>query len=286
MDKIHRAPESLTHRIHRLYGALPAGERKVADLVLDSPGELALLAAGEVSDRSGVSNATVSRFFRRLGYDSYDSARRAARDMRASGSPLYLADREGRERRSGRLAEAQAVETALIEASLSMINPLTLNAVADAVAGARRVRFAGFRNSHFIAAYGQSTLAQFRPDVTMLRTGDQSIAEAAAQVEADDVIIVVGLRRRPADFNLFVRLVAEAGAAVALIADRSIREAPARVRWMLPCAVETPQALDSYVGALAVMRALLGAAVDRLGAAGRRWLERSETLHETFGDLE
>ena len=54
-------------RIHRAWEALPDGERRVAEHVLDSPGELALWPANELAARAGVSGATVSRFFRRLG---------------------------------------------------------------------------------------------------------------------------------------------------------------------------------------------------------------------------
>lgn len=281
-----KAAESLTHRVHRVYNDLPPGERKVADLVLDSPGEIAMWAASELSERASVSNATVSRFFRRLGYDSFEIARRASRDMRASGSPLYLAKQDRNDSRGGILAEAHDTETAIIDASLSMINPLTLNAVAEALAEAPRVHFAGFRNSHFVAAYGQMALAQFRPRVAMLTISGQTLAEAIAEVDRADMVVIVGLRRRPAGFADFVAAVAGTGASVALVADRSIRNSPAHAHWMLPCAVETPQVLDSYVGALAVLRAVIHATVGRLGAAGRRRLERIETLHEGLDELE
>jgi DNA-binding MurR/RpiR family transcriptional regulator len=275
--------ESLTQRIHRVYDNLPAGERKAAELVLDSPGELALWAATELSDRAGVSNATVSRLFRRLGYGSYDEARRASREMRASGSPLYLADPAPAR---GRLADILAVETAVVADSLSMLNPLTVDAVAERMAAARRVRFAGFRNSHFAAAYAASALAQFRPGVALLTGAHQTLAEGIAAVGAGDLVVIVGLRRRPAGFSGFVSAVAATGADVALVTDRSVRGAPAMARWTLTCAVDTPQTLDSYSGALAVLRALVLAAVARLGVAGRRHLERIETLHETLGELE
>jgi len=68
-----------TERVQALYASLPSGERKVADLVLDFPGEIAAYAASEIAGLSGVSKATVTRFFRRLGYESFEEARRSAR---------------------------------------------------------------------------------------------------------------------------------------------------------------------------------------------------------------
>ncbi len=279
--------ESLTQRIHRVYRDLPEGERKAADLVLDSPGDLAALAATELAGRAGVSNATVSRLFRRLGYESYDEARRASRAMRAHGSPLYLTDTAGpQDRASGTIATAAAQEAALIEASLAMVNPLTVKAVAERLARAPRVRIAGFRNSRFAADYARATLAQFRPDVEMLNGAGQTLAEGISGVGPGDMVLVVGLRRRPTGFVAFVKALAETGADIALLADASVREAPAQVRWNLACAVKTPQSLDSYVGALAVLRHLAIATLAALGTAGRRHLERIETIHDELSELE
>ncbi len=282
-----KSKESLTQRIHRVYRDLPEGERSVADLVLDSPGDLAAWAASELAVRAGVSNATVSRLFRRLGYESYDEARRASREMRAHGSPLYLADtRKRSDRVGGIIADHLAKETAQIEASLAMLNPLTVQAVAGQIAIARRVRLAGFRNSRFTADYARSALAQFRPDVEILNAAGQTLAEGVAGVGPGDMVIIVGLRRRPAGFVEFVRSVAATGADVALLADGSVREAPAMVRWTLTCAVTTPQVLDSYAGALSVLRLIALETMRLLGSDGRHHLERIETIHEGLSELE
>lgn len=289
MDTIDGPPvrESLTQRIHRVYRDLPDGERKAADLVLDSPGDLAACAASELAERAGVSNATVSRLFRRLGYDSYDEARRASRDMRAHGSPLYLAGTSERPGRTGgKIAEHLSQETALIEASLTMANPLTVKAVAERLAKARRVRLAGFRNSRFAADYARAALAQFRADVEMLNDAGQTLAEGISGIGPGDMVLIVGLRRRPAGFVDFVRAAAATGADVALLTDGSVREAPALARWNLSCAVTTPQSLDSYVGALSVLRLLAVTTLQQLGAEGRRHLERIETIHEELSELE
>lgn len=280
------ATGSLSQRIHRVYGELPEGERKVADFLLDSPGELAALSAGELAELAGISNATVSRFFRRLGFASFEEARRASRAMRASGSPLYLARTSRQTSHAAAIAQDLAAETALIEMSLSMQSPITINAVASALAKAPRVRVAGFRNSYFAAAYVCRTLTNLRADVMMVNSAGQTLAEAVAELGPGDVALVVGLRRRPKGFLEFVRAIARTGADVVLLADRSVREAPAAARWNLTCVVEMPQLLDSYVGALAVLRLLALETMRHLGTDARRRLDRIESVHEALGELE
>jgi DNA-binding MurR/RpiR family transcriptional regulator len=278
--------DSLTQRVHRLYGDLPEGERKAADFILEQPGELAMLAAGELADRVGISKATVSRFFRRLGYASFEEARRAARAMRASGSPLYLAEVTPAPRQVSVISAAMAAENRVVDGSLALQNPLTLEAVTRALAAARRVVVAGFRNSHFAAAYFASTLAQLRPNVVLLNAAGQTLGEGLADLGPGDVIVVVALRRRPAGFAEMIRAFAATGADVVLLADRSIREAPAFARWTLTCLVEMPQLLDSYAGALAVLRLVALETMRRLGADARRRLEIIEARHEALSELE
>src|ERR687883_2068646 len=82
---------SLLSRVRDQLHELPPTERRLADLVLDFPGELASYTASELAALAHVSNATVSRFIRRLGYENYDEARRHAREEKGSGSPLFLA---------------------------------------------------------------------------------------------------------------------------------------------------------------------------------------------------
>ncbi|TCP44322.1 MurR/RpiR family transcriptional regulator [Rhodovulum marinum] len=286
MPKSEADRPSLTRRIHEAYRALPAGERRAADIVLAMPGELAVWSASELADRAAVSNATISRFVRRLGYRSFEEARREARTMRAAGSPLYLAERAGADGPSDALTETLATETALLQATLAQLDGDMLDRIAMRLARARRVRFAGFRNSHVAADFGRRALAQMRPDVEMLNAPGQTLAEGIAGVSAEDAVIIVGLRRRPAGFGRFVRAVAATGADIVLLADPGIREAPAEVRWTLVCPVETQQTLDSYVGAIAVLRLVALATMGRLGPAARDHLERIESIHDALDELD
>ena len=54
-------------------------EKKLALLILDTPISLGSYSASELAQITDVSNATITRFVRRLGYDSYEAARRQAR---------------------------------------------------------------------------------------------------------------------------------------------------------------------------------------------------------------
>lgn len=278
---------SLTQRVHRAYPSLPEGEKKVADIILSRPGDLAVWTASELATLTGVSNATVSRLFRRLEYSSFEEARLASRQLRAQGSPLYLyEDHDTTISRPKFLSDQVRSETALVEASLTELNPVTVKEVAERLATAKRVRFAGFRNSRILAEYGCATLRPFRNDVELMNYSTETLADGIAGLGAKDVAFIVGLRRRPAFFTDFVKAVASTGADIILISDYSIREAPAHAKWNVSCGVETPQLVDSYLGVMAVIRALSLATINRLGTEGRKYLTEIERLHENMSELE
>lgn len=281
------SPESLIQRIHRAFGTLPDGERKVADAVLRSPGDLAIWTASELAERTGVSNATVSRLFRRLGYASYEEARLASRKLREKGSPLYLVGNPvtGAGAQIS-LPDHARQESTLVDTTLAALNPLTLREIADRIATAKKVRLAGFRNSRFLADYATATLGQFRSNVELMNHPGQTLAEGIAGLGKDDIVIIIGLRRRPAFFTAFVKATAATGSAIVLIADSGIRETPAHATWNISCTVETPQLVDSYLGAMAVIRALSLATVNSLGNDGRQYLLAIERLHEELSELE
>ena len=68
---------------------LHPSERRLAETVLDFPGDMPGYSASEIAGLAGVSNATVSRFVRKIGYGSYEEARKAVRDEGRTGAALF-----------------------------------------------------------------------------------------------------------------------------------------------------------------------------------------------------
>ncbi|TDE36726.1 MurR/RpiR family transcriptional regulator [Antarcticimicrobium sediminis] len=279
-------PESLLKRIHEAYSALPGGERKVADAILNAPSEMAVWTASELAGHAGVSNATVSRIIQRLGYRNFEAARQDARKLREIGSPLFMNEKADLAQDDGPYGGLVRAETEIIEATLSRLDMAMLHEVAEAIAGARQIRTLGFRNSRFLADYFTAQIVQMRPNVAPLVLDGQTVAEGIAGLGEGDVVIVIGLRRRPARFSRLVQAIAARKARLVLLADSSLREAPAYATWVFDCVVDTSWSRDSYVGALALLRLLAIECGTALGEAGRQHLNTVETLREDLDELE
>lgn len=84
--------QNVFEKISSEYYGLTASEKKTADFVLASQGDTQFMSISELADASGVAEATISRFCRRLGYKGYNAFKLAVANSSAQskswGNPL------------------------------------------------------------------------------------------------------------------------------------------------------------------------------------------------------
>jgi DNA-binding MurR/RpiR family transcriptional regulator len=273
-------PRSLQARIQEQYAVLPGSERKVADLILDFPGEVAAYSATELAQLAGASKAAVTRLIRRLDYASFEEARRAARDAQTWGSPVYLLSKDAdRGAFDARVQNHIEQDVRNITRTFEGIDEGTLEAIVDAIAGARRVWLFGHRNSHYLAGYLRWQLIQVRGDVHILPAPGETLAEYMAELRPDDLLVVLGFRRRIPDVERAMDSAAAAGVPVLLITDPTARLGSGAT-WTVRCEVRGEDLFDRYSAAMSFLHFLAVAVVARTGAAGRRRLALIEGRHE------
>jgi DNA-binding MurR/RpiR family transcriptional regulator len=278
---------SLERRVHGAYEQLPPSERKLADLILQFPGDLAAYSATELADLAGVSKAAATRLFRRLGFASFEEARRLARDARDRGSPVYLAS-AGRSRSDleQEVADFVREEAAAIAETLERLDRAAVERIARRLAEARRVMLVGFRNSHYLAGYMRGLLGQVRTDVQLVPAAGEAPGDRLAGLDRRDAVVVVAMRRRTRQVSRLMQALHEAGVPLVLITDPTARGLPALADESVVCETETSYLFDSYGPAMAAIRLIAVEVARRLGADGRRQLKAVEALHESLEDLE
>ncbi|MGF1591894.1 MAG: MurR/RpiR family transcriptional regulator [Kiloniellaceae bacterium] len=277
---------SVESRIKARYAGLPESERRIADLILEFPGEMAAYSATELAKLSGGSKAAVTRLVQRIGFANYDEARRAARDAQSWGSPLYLIAREPRKTGfSERVRAHIEQDVSNISLTLEGLRGDAFDDMVDAICKAPRVFLLGFRNSHYLAGYARWQIIQGRGDVHLLPAAGETIAEEIADFTAEDVLIVVGFRRRIAQVPQAMAAAAEVGTRILYITDRAAPAAP-QATWTIPCAVRGMDLFDRYAAAMSLLHFLCVAIIEKLGPRARARLQRIENLHEELHDFD
>jgi len=278
---------SLEARVRAAYEDLPDSERKLADLILGTPGEVAGYSATELAAMAGTSKAAATRFFKRLGFRNFSEARQLARERQDWGSPLYL-DR-GAAREPDPMKELYGCledELSVLRRSFGAFDPGQLDAVAGAIATARRLWVVGFRNSHFVAGYARWQFIQFRPEVHLLPRTGETLGEQLANVGPEDMVVVVGVRRRVAGFRRLLETCADLGARVLYVTDPTARGEGARATWTIVCSVESAYLFDSYAAPMSLLRFLAIKAYWKSGRAGHDHLEAIERLHDRLDEFD
>ena len=277
---------SLQSLIRARYRGLPESERRIADLILEFPGEIAAYSATELAQLSGGSKAAVTRLIQRLGFNSFDEARRAARDARSWGSPLYMLSREVPAGDfTARVQDQIGQDLQNITQTLEALRQDEFEAIVDAICEAERVFLLGYRNSHHLAGYAQRQILQVRGDVTLLPAAGETIAEEFADLTGKEVLIVIGFRRRVAEVPRAVAAARAAGTQVLYITDwQADPEPPAT--WTLRCALGGKDLFDHYAAAMSLLHFLSVAIVERLAGKGRARLQRVENLHEDLHEFD
>ena len=117
---------NVIERISEAYYDLTTAEKKTADYVLRNPRESQFLSIAELAEESGVAEATVSRFCRRLGYKGYNAFKLAIANATAR-------QHAGNDSLSGQIYESDSMEdmcqklystdVAAITETLNLLNP-------------------------------------------------------------------------------------------------------------------------------------------------------------------
>ena len=275
--------QSFLTRVRESLSTLNPAERRLGEFVCDFPAELASYSASELATLAQVSNATVSRFVKRLGYENYEAARRHARVEKQSGSRLFLTG-------SVDSASVQSVEAhvaqgvANIESTFLGISEGQISAVAQSMLDARKVWVLGFRSSYPFASYLQWQMTQVVENIVALPGAGQTLGESLVSMTEQDMVVVFGLRRRVANMDAILELIRKNGAKLLYITDEGV--APlSSVTWHFRCQTLAPGPLFNHVAVMGVCHLLATRAIELAGPAGRTRLRGIESFNDSLDEL-
>ena len=174
------------------YDRLPGTEAKVADFVVRNASRVPFLSVREIAESSGTSAATVSRFVRHIGFDSFSDLR------------VTIASEEG-DGGEGPRTPAASVSTADVSGSLELIletkvselratahglDPTAVSRVVDLIQNADSVVFAAVGNSIPVCANLAFKLGQIGIRCQCPATTESMIL-ASLSLRPTDVLVLV-----------------------------------------------------------------------------------------------
>jgi DNA-binding MurR/RpiR family transcriptional regulator len=275
--------ESFVRRVRRHLDDLSAVERKLANFVLEFPGELASYGANELAALAGVSPSAVSRFVRHIGFENYEEARRLVREEKEAGSPLFQVS-AGAGGHTNVAATHYEQSQANLAWTFEHLAPADLTAMAKAIVGASQVLIFGSRSSHGFALYLRWQIIQAIPRVTAIPGPGETTSEHLVELGERDCVIVFGVRRQTHQMMAVLEAATRAKARIIFISDKLTPDYKAAT-WSIHCECRGSGPLDNHVAVMAVCDLLATMIIDASGHAGRKRMTAIEMSHGESGEL-
>ncbi|QCR36997.1 MurR/RpiR family transcriptional regulator [Nissabacter sp. SGAir0207] len=273
--------KQIDERLRGHYAALTPQEQRVADFIFENLDHLMSYNSAELARLSGVSKATVSRLFKRLGYPSYREMRDEVRALRQTGLPL--ADSRDAVQGNTLLARHYKQEMANLTQWVNQIDPAQFTAVIGALAAARRVCLLGFRNSYPVALHLRQQLLQIRPGVQLMPQPGQTLSEELVDLTPEDLVIFVAFRRRPRAVRTLLAHLQARQVPTLLVCEPQASTLPALARWHLAAPLDSVSAFDAYSAAMSLANLLSNALLHQMLSSGR---QRIHQIADLYGDLD
>ena len=276
--------KQIDERLRGYYAELTPQEQRVADFIFDHIDDLMSYNSAELARLSGVSKATVSRLFKRLGYPSYRDMRDEVRTLRQTGMPLT----DSRDAVQGNtlLSRHYKQEMANLTQWINQIDGSQFTAVITALSNARQVRLLGMRNSYPVALHLRQQLLQVRNQVTLMPQPGQTLAEELVDLTAQDLVVFIAFRRRPRATRAILTQLQQLNVPVLLVCEPQAQSLIPLARWHLAAPLDSVSAFDSYSAAMSLANLLSNALLHEMLASGRQRIHQITDLYNDLDELE
>ena len=145
--------------IEQNYPTLSPSARTIANYLQQHPLAIVSQKSAEIAEQTQTSKATVSRFFRQLGFESQQDAKQAQLQLRNQGVPVLT---------QGQSIDQTAEELKNLSLTFEGLRTELLDEISAQLANASRVTLIGFRNSYPVALHFRQQLLQILTSVRLL----------------------------------------------------------------------------------------------------------------------
>ncbi|HBX9935977.1 MurR/RpiR family transcriptional regulator HpxU [Klebsiella variicola] len=276
--------QQLDERLKGQYASLSPQEQRVADFIFDHFDDLISYNSAELAQLSGVSKATVSRLFKRLGYDKYKDMRDELRTLRQSGMPLT--DQRDAVQGNTLLARHYKQEMSNLTQWVNALDARQFAEALTAMVAARRIVVVGMRNAYPAALHLRQQLLQARGQVLVLPQPGQSLSEELVDLTADDLVVMMAFRRRPRIVRPLLQQLQRDGVPVLLMCEPQAHSLFPLSRWQLCAPLDSVSAYDSYASVNSLINLLANAFLHETLDSGRPRIHDIATLYQQLDELE
>ncbi|MBR0207380.1 MAG: MurR/RpiR family transcriptional regulator [Oscillospiraceae bacterium] len=246
--------ESVFDKITAAYYELTAAEKKTADFIMANRGRSQYLSIAELAEYSGVAEATVSRFSRRLGYKGFNAFRLALAKASYSLAPeagLLSGSIESTDSFEEMCRKLYAADQDAMHQTLELIDPDRIRRAADMLHAAKRVVCMGQGGSMLLAQDAGHLFSTVSGKFSAVADSHTQVI-TAVNMAPDDVILFFSYSGATKDLIDTMKTAKERGVKTLLVTRFPKSPGAQLADLVLPCgANESPLQLGSVPAKIA-----------------------------------
>lgn len=273
---------NLQTRLRIVDGQLSRSENRLAECVSRLGNHLLQYSATDLAEYAQVSQSTVTRFFKKLGYKHYRHALKEARFSfpHLQADALSIQHRVETTNLDKQLELHLSSEIENIRYTLQSIDEDVLRNVVTNLATCEKIWVVGFDDDYALAHMARSLLIRIKSDIRMIPLAGFSIAEEFASINASDVILAFSRKRIS---PILIKLIASgqlAGAEIIQIGGPQLEQLPAVTQ--LSYTNRGAFLFESFSAAVSLVNYVCSEVAAVLGEPAVTRLYQIETLHEEW----
>jgi len=204
------------------FNDLTKSERSIADYIRQNQDEAAFLSAGEIALRLNLSEATMVRFARTLGFDSYPAMRAVLQEIfrrRMTHSARLRGKLDDLRSQGDFFERLVASEIDYLTQALESVDRQALTQAVELLRSHQRVFVFGVGPSVSLVDLLQIRLGRFGWQVTPMTTAGREILEPLVTMTEKDLLFVICFFDVSASLQLVLDYAKEVGCPVIMLTD-------------------------------------------------------------------
>ncbi len=279
-DVDHGLRKILSH-----YDSFSGLQKKIADYIVSNLGEVVFASVTSLSERLGVSDATIVRFAQELGYSGFPELK----EELIKYYKIYLdpairlekyIDDTGEEKLTYETITRREIK--YLEESIKTINEGVFAKAVEMICTTEKLYIFGTGSNEPLSSHLAYRLARFGLNVTLISVSGRNLFEKLLHVKKNDLMIAFAFYKPSLDFQRVMSISKEKGVKVILITDSHIPPMIKNATLVLYAKRGPFGSFHSPLVPMAITNALIIEAANRLGDKAIESLKQLDEMRKKY----
>jgi len=264
--------------IAKVNDKLTPTERRIAEIVLADPTQLAFGTVSDLAERAETSKPSIVRFANKLGFDGYSELQRTIRD--GLSNQLNNPSHRIRHRESS-LAPVRAGVFNALDTLFEFADTNRFRQIAQSIANAGQVWILTGETSKAGALVLQSGLSMLRSGVHLV--GEHSTGRDLSSASKSDIVVVYDFARYRHNSITSARTMSELGVPLIAVTDGPLSPLASLTKNWVELRIPAVGPFDSSVSSVLMSELIVAQIAHVLGSKAEQHIDQLETIWRATG---